>query len=201
MKILNILETTLEAEGETYFFRKGKREDIPKATECINLAYDMWLEDGFKQRDKTEDEVSKYFQKDGYILENKDHEIISVGCVSKVYPIFEDKKITLQCSHQCYSAGLNELGEKLSLQSDTSGLFFYGLAVLPKYAKKGIGEVFLRKGFDVAREMKVSFCYLETGLETWLVDWYRRFGFEVVGSERVEGIGKSTVVMVQKFEN
>lgn len=69
-----------------------------------------------------------------------------------------------------------------------------GLSVLENCRKRGLGTELLKACEKKAREKKMKFLQLDVQFDNeWLVNWYKRLGFEILSRE------KNTYIMIKSL--
>lgn len=183
-----------ELNKTKYLIRKGSEKDLSKATSIINLAYNMWLEKGFKSHDKTIPEVGEFFLPDGYVVEDGNGEVVATSCIRSFTPRFEDESIIIDKPNSINKGKLLNTTFKDGHLFDQS-VFFYSLAVSPRLWGKGFGRKLFEIRLQCASQLGFRNSFLETGMETWLVGWYEKMGYRIIAQESVPNSKLHTVIM------
>ncbi len=75
--------------------------------------------------------------------------------------------------------------------------YVHSLIVLESERQKGIGTKMLEKAESIARDLNLEQIYLQARKGTFVVDWYRRHGFEIYDENPEDGGGQ--VVAMNKW--
>ena len=75
--------------------------------------------------------------------------------------------------------------------------YVHSLIVLESERQKGIGTKMLEKAESIARNLNLEQIYLQARKGTFVVDWYRRHGFEIYDENPEDGGGQ--VVAMNKW--
>lgn len=75
--------------------------------------------------------------------------------------------------------------------------YVHSLIVLESERQKGLGNQLLQKVESIARELDLDQIYLQARKGTFVVDWYRRHGFEIYDENPEDGGGQ--VVAMNKW--
>lgn len=69
--------------------------------------------------------------------------------------------------------------------------YVHSLIVLESERQKGLGNQLLQKVESIARELNLDQIYLQARKGTFVVDWYRRHGFEIYDENPEESEGQT----------
>lgn len=156
----------------------------------------MWA--GIGIREMTPEQIELYILEDcQVVMDAKSNALIASICVRDVQPKIENGEIFVERSNKTDSAKLFDEARTRKTIKGRRILYFYGLAVDPRLAKKGLGRAILQAIHEYAAAEGFYGLMLETGKETgWLAEWYKRQGFEVIGEGLLKS-GTHTVMMLK----
>lgn len=198
---LSNLQCSFEHRGKRYLLRKGQSADLDSILPIYNRAYDMWREAGFKKRDKTKQELADFLLPDGFVVEEQRASgagmVGGMVCIRELSPRVENGQILLDRA-DITNRGTLEGG--FVPPSDGQSAYFYGLSVDPARAREGLGAKLIEALEKIALDRRYEHCYLETGLETWLVKWYESLRFRVIARQAIEGRGIHTVILYRPLK-
>lgn len=185
------LEQEFTLNDKRYFIRKGEKQDIHEATRIYNLAYAVWKDAGFVLKEKTKAEVAVFLTLEGYVVTNINNEVVACASVRPVIPKIQDNIISIT------RAAKTDLGNLMLPFEVPPGdcLYFYGLCIDPRLVNQGMGAKLIEMGLTRAKQLGFSNCFLETGLETWLVDWYKKLGFRLIAQNELPVEKLHTIIM------
>lgn len=169
-------------------------EDFDEVGAIIADAYAIWASYGFVVTRPAHEQLAKYLLKDGWVFEHPDtHEVIGVVCLTEANQKVSKKKCEIHLPHKSVETNLSE---------DVNGryMFFYTLAVAPKYGKSSYGRQILDWIEEKAKNEMYEGLLLETGRDTtWLCEWYLKLGFSVIGHSEENSKRPPTVLMIKTF--
>jgi ribosomal protein S18 acetylase RimI-like enzyme len=88
----------------------------------------------------------------------------------------------------------------VDLTAETRTVYLYGLSVDPGHGGAGLGAALLGAVERRAEELGHDGLLLETGKDaSWLVAWYQRLGFEVIGESDPGLASPRTVMMLKRW--
>ena len=165
--------------------RAATEADLEETTGVINAAFATWAKEGvdpgFRATQSVE-LVRSFLLEDGCVAATCEGKIIATFCVRDVVPEADGQKVSVCRAHQVDRSVLLPRGVRVEEFSRMKLLYPYNLAVLPEWAKKGLGRALLNLIETMAVETKCDGVLLETGInKRWLVDWYERYGFRTIG--------------------
>jgi len=177
-------------------FRAATVNDLPRLTQLFNAAFAMWS--GLGIREMTPEQVELYLLEDcQLVFDAQTSAVIASICAREVEPKIKSGEIFVERSNKTDSAKLFDEAGTLKVIKGKRILYLYGLAVDPRLVKKGLGYAVGEAIHDYAVTSGYDSLMLETGKDTdWLVDWYKREGFEVIGEGRLKS-GTDTVMMLK----
>jgi ribosomal protein S18 acetylase RimI-like enzyme len=179
-------------------FRKAVDGDIAAAAALMRAAFKMWKAVGFKSSGLTEKMVRSFLVKDGYVAETEDQKIVASVCINIVKPQVSRDQMRVLRAHRTDTTVLAEPSLAEYFATSTFA-YFYSLAVDPGFGKIGIGQKCLEFIESEAVKHRCSGILLETGKRTgWLVEWYERSGFRVIGNFTRQG--EPVIFMLKKLK-
>jgi predicted N-acetyltransferase YhbS len=193
--------TVVLPSGAKFSVRAGNVADVPRVTELIHRAFDVWKEKGLKLGPmfQTEAQTVEHLVGKGYVAENSQGEIVGtfslmeghVGPVGKGKVLFTGDGDPVEYPR---------IGDLLGLPSGPL-LVFKKAAVQRDAANSGLGSKLYALAERHARNEGYAGTVLETVKEAgWLYDWYMRLGFKPIGSHRYPGRQVDTILMVKPFQ-
>lgn len=190
--------TSFTHEGHAYQIRAAQKSDLLKLTDLFNGAFSMWKNIGIAKR--TPEEIERYsFEDCQVVIDSDSGEMTASFCVREAQPKIVNGEILVERSHKTDSAKLLDEERVKSTILGKRFLYLYGLTVDPRLAKQGLGLAIGKVIYVSAMAEGYNGFMLETGKDTgWLVEWYKRIGFEVIG-EGLSKTGTRTVMMVRVF--
>jgi ribosomal protein S18 acetylase RimI-like enzyme len=193
--MLNQFELT--HRGETLRAEKILPSRVEEAAGVLNRAFAIWADAGFKPH--SIELATSYLLPDGYAVIDSNNQIVGTFCVREARPRLEGDTVVIGRAHRVDRAKLHDKERFLGFTRHRSLIYCYGFSVDPERGKAGLGRALLR-GFErtAIRSGHHGFM-LETAKEsTWLVDWYKKLGFEVVGES--EQASPRTIMMLKMFD-
>lgn len=180
-----IIEASIDFHGQRVTVRAATETDLEETTRVINAAFATWAKEGvdvgFRATQSVE-LVRSFLLEDGRVATTCEGKIIATFCVREVVPEVEGQKVSVCRAHKVDRSVLLPQEMRGEEFSRMKLLYPYNLAVLPEWAKKGLGRALLKLIETMAVESKCDGVLLETGINNrWLVDWYERCGFRTIG--------------------
>lgn len=178
--------------------RETQENDLPRVTSIINAAYKMWNSIGFDKANQTPEMIRPFALKDGHVVCDSENKIIAAFNICPVQPIYENGILSVNRTHKIDRTVLDEkiisaeklLGKKLA--------YSYGLCVDSEYAKLGLGEKLVKVGESFLYSNHFQGILFETGRDAkWLVEWYQRLGFIIIGNSN-DAISPLPLIMMFK---
>ncbi len=183
---------------DPHFFRKAEVGDVGPTTELMKSAFKLWEPIGFDTSALTEATVASFLVRDGYALEDSRKRIVGSVCINFGKPKLAGLEMTMNRAHRTDATTLSNPSLIPYLAKGTFG-YFYSLAVDPNYGKSGLGQSILNFFESESRRRKCIGVLLETAQKTgWLVEWYERSGFQLIGHNIRNG--DPLVFMLKKLD-
>lgn len=197
MKLLN---AEFQFNNKTYKFCKPAQSHLPDIVSLINRANLTWAHLGIK--DQSPQVIESYVMVDGVIIcEVNSNTPCAVICVRETAPIINGEQIIIKCPHRENTATLGESKNFLNQLHHNKFLFSYSFAVEPEMAKKGFGSTMVEYCYSAINKQGYDGFMLETGKDAdWLVEWYKKLGFQIIGEGTIKSLGTNTVLMVMWHE-
>lgn len=168
--------------GSGLSFRRAQEMDLEPAARIMRAAFKMWEPIGFDPSLLTEEAVARFLLRDGWVAEHEGR-IAGAACLNIVEPEIAGDEMKVARAHRIDSTVLLDPADK-SFLAEGSFAYFYSLAVDPDFSKRGFGEQILTFIEAQARGRGCRGLLLETAERSgWLVRWYERSGFRVVGRQ------------------
>ena len=162
--------------------RKANSSDVATAANLMRAAYVMWEPIGFSVSSLTEIVVGSFFAQDGYVATDSQGKAIGVFSINFKQPRINGQEMHVARAHREDKTILLNPSITESLSGKRCA-YLYSLAVEPAFSRVGIGRKCLEFAQDEALRHQCDGLLLETGERgAWLVDWYRRSGFQLIGN-------------------
>lgn len=180
--------------------RETLEDDLPRVTSIINAAYKIWNSIGFDKATETPGSIKPFALKDGHIVCDVEGKIIAAFNMRPIQPSYENGILSVKRAHKTDRSLLDEsvitAAELLSLKL----IYFYGLCVDPEYAQSGLGQVLFEVREKFARDNGFQAILFETGRDAkWLVEWYQRLGFIIIGKSNESICPLPLIMMLKKL--
>lgn len=194
--MLNDLE--LHHGGEALHLEKITEPRMEEAAAVITRAFSIWSDSGWKPQPLAL--VASYLLPDGHAVVDQGGRILATVCVREANPRMEGDIIVVNRAHRQDRARLRDLQRFVDLTAGMRTVYLYGLAVDPGHGRAGLGAALLGAVERRARELGHAGLLLETGKDaSWLVAWYQRLGFEVIGESDPSLASPRTVMMLKRW--
>jgi ribosomal protein S18 acetylase RimI-like enzyme len=173
-------------------------DSLEQATAVVQRAFAMWADSGFKPQ--SAELVASYLLPDGYAAVDSSQQVIATFCVRDARPQLEADTVAIRRAHRLDRARLYSKDGFRRLVTDKSFVYFYGFAVDPLHGRAGLGKALLAELEQAIKKLGYHGLMLETGKDSrWLVEWYERLGFEVIGESDPEISPARTVMMLKSL--
>ncbi len=180
-----------------FWIRRAEDIDIPKATDDIHRAFDVWRDAGLSLSPmfQTESQTRRHLLPNGFVIEKFDKEIVGTFSLkTAIVSRLGEKAVLFREADDEPVEFLNHSGRAVT---DGGYLVLKKAAVLSEYANQKLGK----KMMTFCDQLTVN--YVRIALETvaeavWLYEWYQRLGFETVGSYRYPKSQLETLLMLKQ---
>jgi ribosomal protein S18 acetylase RimI-like enzyme len=197
---LMIKEKPFDFLGRQLLIRETQEKDLPAITAIINAAYKMWNSIGFDKANETPDSIKPFALKDGHVVCDIEGKIIAAFNMRPIQPSYENGILAVSRAHKTDRSVLDEsvitAKELLSFKL----IYFYGLCVDPKYSQSGLGKTLFEVREKFAQDNGFQAILFETGRDAkWLVEWYQRLGFTIIGNSNKSICPLPLIMMLKKL--
>ena len=180
-----------------FTIRRAEEFDIPRVTELIHRAFDVWKDTGLTLSPmfQTESQTRRHLLPNGFVVEKFDKEIVGTFSLNTaIVSRLSEKAVLFREADDEPVEFMNHSGGAVT---DGGYLVFKKAAVLSEYANQKLGQKMM------------TFCdqltgnYVGIALETvaeagWLYQWYQKLGFKTVGSYRYPKSQLETLLMLKQ---
>lgn len=188
--------------GAKFFVRAGTSADVPRVTELIHRAFDVWKEKGLTLGPmfQTEAQTEDHLVGKGYVAEDSAGEIVGT------FSLTEGQVKQMSIGEILFTGDGDPVKYPVigALKELPSGrlLVFKKAAVRRDTANAGLGSALYALAEKTARNEGYAGMVLGTVREAgWLYDWYVRLGFTPLGSYRYPNRQVDTVLMIKAFQS
>lgn len=187
-------------KGRELTIRETQEGDLSRVTSIINAAYKIWNSIGFDKANETPDSIRPFALKDGHVVCDVEGKIIAAFNIRPIQPSYENGILSVKRAHKTDRSLLDEsvitAAELLSLKL----IYFYGLCVDPEYAQLGLGKTLFEVREKFVRDNGFRAILFETGRDAkWLVEWYQRLGFTIIGNSNESICPLPLIMMLKKL--
>lgn len=197
---LMIKNLVFNFEGRELLIRETREEDLASVTSIINSAYKMWNSIGFDKANQTIDKVKTFALRDGHVVSDSSGNVMAAFNICCIEPQYENGILSVNLVHRIDKTVLDEKILSFEKIKKLKLIYFYGLCVHPEYTQSGLGKKLFEIRERFAQENGFQGILFETGRDArWLVEWYQRLGFTIIGNSNADICSLPLVMMFKKI--
>lgn len=196
-------QTIKDRDGSEYLLRAATENDVSSTTSLIRKSFQYWVDNDVpvSPAKQTEEQTRKHLLDGGFVLENKDGEIVGTFTLEESSVEVANDIFRVSYSNPQDLVEYSQIESGIEIDEKGKFLVFKKLAIDPELGRKGLGQKLYGVAEKYARDSGYKGMMLETVIEAkWLYDWYVGLGFEVVGSHQYSGSQFETLLLVKRFE-